>query len=227
MSVVDSAELYGFLRSLRQGHAAAPTLAKNAFVRDLVLFRRAAVSLRGDFLQLLLSIHGRGVRRSRHGMRRLAASGYASPRQILRRFAPGDVALFPWHAKHFGDHAMDVADRFGAEVADSGLNCDPAIGPDHEESVVSDGSREESAGGYSDSAHFGPAPLVLRDSLLPLKLFRASIKGFFQESAGRVRALSVAFRPQRSFAFGALILRISTWSSRQLARRLRHQGFHQ
>ena len=128
VAVVDAAELDGALRGLRQGHARAAAFAEDALVRHLVILGLAAEILRGDLLQFLAS---------RPSPPRDAARVMAwvvwlppemqRPRQILRRVAPGDVALLPRHAEHFGGHAVHVADRFGTEVADAGLDANPAI----------------------------------------------------------------------------------------------------
>ena len=119
VTVVDAAQLDGVLRRLRQRHALAAALVEDAFVRDFVLLRLAAVGLGRDFLQLLLAVHGHGVRRPRHGVSGLAASGDAGPGQVLGGIAPGDIALLPRHAQHFGHYAVNIADRFRAQVADS------------------------------------------------------------------------------------------------------------
>ena len=123
VAVVDAAEFDGALRGLRQSHAGAAALAEDALVGDLVILGLAAEILGRDLLQLLLGVHRRRVRRARHRVRRLAAAGDAGPRQVLRRVAPGDVALLPRHAEHLGGHAVDVDHRLGAEVADAGLEC--------------------------------------------------------------------------------------------------------
>ena len=88
VAVVFAAQLDGALRGLRQGHALAATFVEDAFVRDFILLRLAAVGLGGDLLQLLLCVHGHGVRRSRHGVGGLAAAGDAGPGQILARCCP-------------------------------------------------------------------------------------------------------------------------------------------
>ena len=88
VTVVFAAQLNRALRGLRQGHAPAAALAEDALVGDFILLRFAAVSLGGNLLQLLFRIHRHGVCRSCHGVRRLAATGNAGPRQVLARYCP-------------------------------------------------------------------------------------------------------------------------------------------
>ena len=96
------------LRGLRQSHAGAAAFAEDALVGDFVVLRFAAQILGRDLLQLLLGVHRDRMRRARHRVRGLAATGDAGPRQILRRVSPGDFALFPRHAQDLGGHAVDI-----------------------------------------------------------------------------------------------------------------------
>ena len=163
VAVVDAAELDGALRGLRQGHARPAALAEHALVGDFVILGLAAEVLGRDFLQLLFRVHGGRVRRTRHGVGGLAAAGNASPRQILGRVAPGDVALFPGHAEHFGDHAVHVADRLRSEIADAGLDVDPAIGLDDEQARrIRWSRRQKQLDRHAHSANFRAAALRVR-----------------------------------------------------------------
>ena len=170
MAVVDAAQLDGALRGLSKGHAFASTLVKDAFVGYFILLRLAAVCFCRNFLQLLFAVHRDSMRSAGHRMRSLAAAGDASPWQVLAGVTPFDIALFPGNAQDLGDHPMHVTDGFRPKVADSRLDCDPAIGSDDEQPVVSGRAREEAARRYADSAHLCAAPLRTRDPFLPFKL---------------------------------------------------------
>src|SRR6267378_4074826 len=117
---------------MRQGHAGATTLSKDAFAGDIIILGLAAKVLGGNLLELLPCVHGYCMRSARHSMGRLAATGRASPWQVLPCVAPSNFALLPWHAKEFGDHAMHVGPRLRSQITDAGLNIDLAIGLDDE-----------------------------------------------------------------------------------------------
>ena len=125
-------------RGVRERHAGTAALARHALVGHDVVFGPAAEILRGDLLQLLDRIARRGVRGARHRVRRLAAARHAAPRQVLGRVAPGDLDLFPGHAHHFRGHSLAIRPRFGAKIADAGLDVHPAVRLDDKEPVEAD-----------------------------------------------------------------------------------------
>src|SRR5205085_4080897 len=122
------------LSGLRESHTCA-ALPDNALIRDLVMLRLAAETVRSDFLELFPGVHRRRMRGPRHGVGRLAAAGNAGEWQVFRGVAPDDIALFPRDTENFGARAVDVDHRLRPQVADAGLEADPAIGRDHEKSV--------------------------------------------------------------------------------------------
>src|SRR5204863_1666363 len=129
------------LRGMRERHAGASTAARDALVDDEVVLGPAAEILRRDLLQLLDPVARHGVRRASHRMRRLAAARHAAPWQVSRRVAPREDDLLPRHAHHLGGDALTVGKRFGAEVADAGLDVHPAVRLDDEETVEADRAR--------------------------------------------------------------------------------------
>ncbi len=135
MAIVGAAELDSALRGLRQRHSPAAAFMRHTFVGDNVILGLAAEILGRNLLQLCDAVRGHRMRRARHGVGGLAAAGGARPRQILRRVAPGDVALFPRHAEEFRDHAMHVGPGFRSEIADAGLDVDAAIGLDDKKPI--------------------------------------------------------------------------------------------
>ena len=129
------------------------------------------------------------MRRPRHRMRRLAAALTARRWDILRRIAPGDVALFPRHVQQLGCHAMNVEDRLGAKVADAGLDRDTTVRLDHEQPVEPHRSGRISADRNADTAN--RRPFALAGSRLPrfvLKEVGSPVQSLLQERAGRVIA---------------------------------------
>ena len=147
--------MHSALGGLRQCHAgAAVLLAEDALVRDFVILRAAAETLGRDFLEPLPGCHRYRMRRARHRVCGLAAARHAGERQVLRGVAPDDIALFPGDAEHLRTHAMDVNDRLRPQIADAGLEGDPAVGLHDEKPVEADRAAVVNAQGYADATHF-------------------------------------------------------------------------
>src|SRR2546425_5245571 len=189
VAVVLAAELDGFLRRLRERHAAAwaGTLAAGHLVR----VRIAAARFRRDLLKFLDRVGGRRMPGARHRVRRLTSGGDARPRQILRRVAEDHVALLPRHVEHFGGDAVHVESRFGPEITDARLELHTAVRLDDEQAVEADGPARERADGDADAARFGALLLaaVRRLLLFPLEQLAAFVQCFPDERAGHVRLL--------------------------------------
>src|SRR5581483_6069236 len=153
-----------------------------------------AVILGRDLLQLVFGVQGRDVCRARHGVRGLASAGWAGPRKIAASVAPRDLTFVPRYAQDFRRDAMAIADRFGAQIADTGLNVDLAIRLDHEQSIESNRAADEAAGGHSDATRLGAAALGLRFAFVPTEGILAFIERFFNECAGGVKPFAVGQR---------------------------------
>ena len=69
-------------------------------------------------------------------------------------------ALFPGHAEKFGNHAMHVGPGFRSQIADAGLDIDPAIGLDDEQAVKARGAAGVATDRYADAAHLRAVPLA-------------------------------------------------------------------
>ena len=137
-----------------------------------------------------------------HGVRRLAAAGYARERKMFRRITPHDIALFPGDAEGLRARAVDVDHGLRSQISNSGLEADPAIGRDDEKSVEADGATDVAAKRYADPAYFGADPFgTACHPLLPLELLRAALQRFFQECAGRVLKPALHRRPVERLAF--------------------------
>ena len=119
VAVEDAAQFDGSLGRVGQAHARTAAFAEDPFVGNLIVFSTSAQILRGDLLQLGPGVHPGGVRGARHRVRGLAAAAVAAPGQVLRGIAPGDDDLVPRHTQQLGGHAMAVAERSGAVVADT------------------------------------------------------------------------------------------------------------
>src|SRR5262245_13571527 len=105
--------------------------------------------------------------------------------------APHDVDLVPGMIQHLGDHAMRIADAFGAEVTDAGLHGDTAVGLDDEHRVEADAAADEATGSHSDAARLGAAALGHGFALLPVEELHALIQRFFDVAARDIGALAV------------------------------------
>src|SRR5205814_11926 len=107
--------------------------------------------------------------------------------------------------ENFRTRAVDVNHRLRSQVADSGLELDPAIGRDDQKSVKSDGAAYVTTKGYADAAYFrAHAFRAARHPLLPLELLRASIECVLEESAGRVLQLALDRRTVLRLALGTV-----------------------
>src|SRR6516165_1453766 len=114
---------------------------------------------------------------------------------MVRGVTPRDVALLPGNVEHFGDDAMHVDDRVGAEVPDAGLDRQPAIGLDHEEAVEPDPAAEIPAHRDADAADLRSAPTLGAGlALLPLEELGTTVDGFLQERTGDVGPLALGAR---------------------------------
>src|ERR1035437_1694129 len=205
VAIVNASQFNRMLRGLRQSHPGSAALAENTFVRDLVLFRFAAEFPGRDFLELLLGVHGRRIRRPRHRVGCLAAAGDAGKRKILRRAAPRHVAFLPWHAEDLGANAMYVNHRLCSQVADARLEVDPAIRLDNKKTIEPDRASNVTAQRYADAAHFRADPLRgACNSLAPLELLRAAVERFFEKRTGGILPLPLHCWSERSFALGAV-----------------------
>ena len=164
-------------------------------------------------------------------VRRLAAAGDAGPGQVLARVAPRQLALLPRHADHFRGHAMRVAHRLRAEVADAGLDVHPAVGFDHEEAVEADRAGDERAHRHADAADL--RALALPDPgrgfpLVPLEELAAAIERLLDEGARGVCARALRRRgPEHGLAFGRVDPPDRDLIDRELARGLREERLHQ
>ena len=115
--------------------------------------------------------------------------------EVLGGIAPDDVADFPGHSENLSAGAMNIDDRFCAQVADAGLECDAALRRDDDQTVEADGAADIAAERYADAAHLGADAFGLtRHSFLPLELLGAAVERFLEEAAGRVTALAVDWR---------------------------------
>src|SRR5262245_63338562 len=100
MSVVLPAHVDSLLCGLREGHARASALPRDALVGHFEVLRTPAERLSRNLLQLLDRIRRRCVRRTCRGVNGLASSRDARPWQVARRIAPDKLALLPRHAQH-------------------------------------------------------------------------------------------------------------------------------
>ena len=153
MTVVRPTELDRTLRGLREGHAGPAALAEDPLVGDLVIVRTATKIFRRDLLQFLLRVHPGRVSGPRHRVDGLAAAAVARPRQVLRRVAPGHHHFVPGDAEDLGRHAVTVADRLGAVIADSGLDVQTPVRLDDEEAVEARGARAVRAHRDADATY--------------------------------------------------------------------------
>ena len=202
MAVIRAAEVDRLLRDLCERHSAATTLALHALVGDHVVFRLPAERLRRDLLRLLDRVARGGVGRARHRVRGLAAARDARPREVLARITPGDLALLPRHPHHFGSHAVGVAVRLGAEVADTALDVHLPIRLDDEETIESGGAGDERAHGDADAANLRTDSLpALGLTGVPVEHLGALIKRLLDERARRVSRADRADSPGRTVPF--------------------------
>src|SRR5215510_6935295 len=125
---------------------------------------------------------------------------------MVRGVTKGNVALLPGNIEHFGHDAMHVDNRVSAEVADAGLDGQPAVGLDHEESVEADPAAEVSAHRDADASDLRAEPtLGVGLALLPLEELGAPVDGFLQERTGDVGPLSLGVRgTQFGFSSGSI-----------------------
>src|SRR5579863_9269213 len=100
------------------------------------------------------------MRRARHGVGCLAASGRPCPRKVLGSIAPCNIALFPWHADEFSDNAMYIGPRFRSQIADPGLNVNPAVGLNHEKAVEARSAAGVTTDRDTHSSHLRTDPLA-------------------------------------------------------------------
>src|SRR5260370_25884208 len=121
--------------------------------------------------------------RARHGMRRLAAPGGASPRQVPGGISPSDLTLFPGDADQFGDDAVYVGYPLRSEIPDSRLNVEPAVRPDDKEPIESNRPANVAATRAADAARLRSASLWKIFPFIPLERLRAAVKRFLQERA--------------------------------------------
>src|SRR6185295_11178727 len=147
----------------------------------------------------------------------------AAPRQVLAGVAPGEIDLLPRDANHLGRHAVAVAHRLGAEIADARLDRHAAVRLDHEQTVVADRAGDERAGRDAVAAHLRALPLAaLRLALVPAEQLLAAIERLLDEGAGRVRALAARVRrPELRLAFRRVDPVDRHFVHSELARRLR------
>src|ERR1700722_1757677 len=202
MAIVRTAEFDGALGGLRESHTRSGSLPKDAFIRDQVILGFTAETRRRDFFKFLRSIHGDRMRGPRHRVSRLAASGHARIRKMLRRVAPYDIALFPGDAQNLRTCAVNVDHRLGSQIADSRLELDPALGRDDEQSIEAYRAADVTAKRYANSARFGSDPFgAASRSLAPIELFRSTLKRFLKKCASRVLKFTLYRRPVLRLAF--------------------------
>ena len=202
MAIVCASELDRALSGLRQSHARASAFAGDAFVGDHVISGLPPRSFAAICCSFSDGVGRHGVRRARHGMGRLAAAGGACPRKILRRVAPGEIALFPRHAEEFRDHAMHVGPGFRPQIADAGLDVDAAIGLDDEQAVKARGAAGVTADRHANAAHLRAVALAgVHFPFIPLELLGAAVERFLDERARRILLLARHERSERGFAF--------------------------
>ena len=154
MAIIDAAQLYRALSGLGQCHAGSTPFSKDTLISDLVILRLAAETLRRDFLEPFPSGHRHRIRCACHRVCGLAAARHAGERQVLRGVAPDDIALVPGDAENLRSHAMDVNDRLRPQIANAGLEGDPAVGLHDEKPVEADRAAVVNAQGYADATHF-------------------------------------------------------------------------
>src|SRR5262249_7852799 len=130
-----------------------PAVAGDLAAGDLVARGAATIRLGSQFLQLLDGGSANRVRRTGHGMRRLAAAGRAGPRQVLAGITPDDVALIPLDAEQIRSDAMHVHDGVRAEVADAALELHAAVGLDDQQAIEPDRARRVRADRNASAAH--------------------------------------------------------------------------
>src|SRR6185503_2139262 len=159
MTVIDATQLDGSLCGLRQAHTSAAPLAEDALVGDLIVLRPAAEILGRNLLQPPPALGGNRMRRARHRMGGLAAARGAGPWQVLRRISPRDYDLFPWHAHHLRGHPVDIVYRFGAKIADAGLNIQLAVGFENKQPIEADCSARIATHRNTHAARHGSAAL--------------------------------------------------------------------
>src|SRR5260370_2886949 len=134
--------------------------------------------------------------RARHGMRRLAAPGGASPRQVPGGITPSDLTLFPGDTDQFGDDAVYVVYRLRSEIPDSRLNVEPAVRPDDKEPIESNRAANVAATRDADAAPLRSASLWEIFPFIPLERLRAPVKRFLQERARSILLFPVDERPE-------------------------------
>src|SRR6266850_1526681 len=159
--------------------------------------------------------------------------GYLSLATPIRpcpaRAAPGEDHLLPRHAHHLGGHALAVAERFGAEVADAGLDVHPAVRLDDEQAVEADRARVVRADRDAAAAHpRAVAHAAARLALVPLEHLRALVERFLDEAAGRVRPVAARVRrAELRLARRRVDLADLDLIDTELACRPGHERFHQ
>ena len=175
-------------RGLRVGQPARRiAFAEHPLVADRVIVRRSAQILRRDLLQLPLRIHRAGVIGARHGVRRLAADRQAGPRQSLAGVAPIDDDLLPRHLEHVGGDTREIDHRMRAEIADTRLHIQLAVGTDRHQPVVADRSGSVRSDRDADAGHLRSVSLAGASRARgPVELLRAAIERVLHERAGDV-----------------------------------------
>src|SRR4029077_7050143 len=157
-----------------------------------------AERLGGNFLKLRDRIGRRGVRRARHGVRRLAAGRNAGPREVLARVPENDLALLPGHTEHFGGHAVHVERRVRAVVADARLELELAVRTDDEHAVETGRPARERADRHARAADLRTIPLAAaRLLLVPVEQLGAFVERFLHERARDI-GLLIARRNART-----------------------------
>ena len=226
MAVVDATELDRLLSGLGQRHA--PAVTGDALVRHLVVFRLPSEGPGRNALQLLDRVAAGSVRRSRHRMNRLTPARNAGPREVLGRVPPRDVGLVPWDVEQFSGHTVAIEHGLGAEIADTGLDVQPAVWLDHAQAVEASRAGDVAAHGDADAADFRthtlPAPRFAR---FPVERLGAAVERLLDEGTGDERLLPARIRcSELGFAFRRIQLTNLDLIDPELARRFREDRFH-
>src|SRR5260370_7215195 len=130
--------------------------------------------------------------RARHGMRRLAAPGGASPGQVPGGITPSDLTLFPGDADQFGDDAVYVVYRLRSEIPDSRLNVEPAVRPDDKEPIESNRAANVAATRDADAARLRSASLWEIFPFIPLERLPAAVNRFLPDPPPTIFLFPVA-----------------------------------
>src|SRR5215471_9270806 len=115
---------------------------------------------------------------------------------------------------------------FGAQVSDTGLNCNAPIWPDDKQSIVSDRAADETTRRHTDTAHLSPTAFRPGSPLFPSELFGAPIEWFFQKSTRGMPACPVSHRSHRCFTFRTIDSPDIDLIQPELPRRFGNDCFH-